>query len=68
MDSDEIIWLLKTNIDRTVTVTFSDGQSLPVLVLNVDDEGFVYDLVPKDEKTAYWTVFDDIADVKPLAL
>jgi len=67
MERDEIIQLLKTNIDRTVTVTFSDGDTLPVLVLNVDGEGFVYDLVPKDEKTQYWTTFDDIVEVRPLA-
>jgi hypothetical protein len=39
------------NINRTVTVTFSDGEILAVLGLSVSDERFGHDLVPKDEKT-----------------
>ena len=63
MAPDEIAQVLRENIGKTVTVTFRDGEILPVLVINVDGEGFVYDLVPKDEKTEYWTAFDDVVEV-----
>ena len=63
MAPEEIEQRLRANIDKVVTVTFSDGEILPVLVINVDGEGFVYDLVPK-EKTEYWTSFDGVTEVQ----
>lgn len=63
MTPEEIAEVLRDNTGKLVTVTFRDGEVLPVLVINVDDEGFVYDLVPKDEKTEYWTAFDDVVEV-----
>lgn len=65
MAPDEIVEVLKQNIGKTVQATFVDGESLPVFVHNVDGEGFVYDLVPKD-KTEYWTSFDGLLEVHPL--
>ena len=66
MTPEEIAWVLKENVGKTVHVTLSDGESLSVLVLNVNGEGFVYDLVPKDDKTEYWTAFGGVVEVKPL--
>jgi hypothetical protein len=66
MTTEEIARVLKENIGKVVHVALSDGESLCVLVLNLDGEGFVYELVPKDEKTEYWTRFDWVVEVKPL--
>ena len=66
MAPSEIAKVLRENIGNVVTVTFGDGGVLPVLIMNVDDEGFVYDLVPKDERTEYWTSFDDVVEVQSL--
>lgn len=65
MVPDETIRVLKESIGKTVQLTLSDGESLVALVLNVDDEGFVYDLVPKEE-TEYWTAFDGVLEIRPL--
>jgi hypothetical protein len=65
MTSAQIRDVLVTNIDRAVAVTWSDATKCNVMVITVDDEGFVYDLIPPDPKTAYWTTFDEVLDVVP---
>lgn len=64
MAPGEIAQILKQNIGKAVHVKLTDGESLSVLVLNVDDEGFVYDLVPKD-RTEYWTSFGGVLEITP---
>ena len=39
MDTNEIELFLKPNIDRTVGVVYSDGETENLFVHNVDDEG-----------------------------
>ena len=63
MDRERVRQLLNANVDRSVEVTWSDGSNQVVTVITVDDEGFVYDLVPKDPKTAFWTNFDGVSNV-----
>ena len=43
MDTDEIVRLLKANVDKTVCVVYVDGETENLFVHNVDDEGFVSD-------------------------
>ena len=63
MDRERVRQLLNTNVDRSVEVTWSDGSNQIVIVITVDDEGFVYDLVPKDPKTAFWTGFHEVSNI-----
>lgn len=69
MTTEEAIAVLMANIDKTVKVTYKDGDIDLALVLTVDDEGFVFDLaaLPVEERAAaYWTRFSDIAEVQPM--
>ena len=68
MTTKEIIEVLKANIDKTVRVTYQDGDTDLALVMTVDDEGFVFDLAslnPGEGKAIYWTSFADLLDVQP---
>jgi hypothetical protein len=58
MTTKEMSDIVKANVDKTVRVTYSNGEADLALVLTVDDEGFVYDLAsvpPEERKTSYWT-------------
>ena len=65
MNVVEVRACLLANIDAVVHVTWTDGDKYYVKVLTVDDEGFVYDLVPPDPRTPYWNTFEDVIDVEP---
>ncbi len=58
--------IFQSYVDRSVVVIWSDGSSQEVTVITVDDEGFVYDLVPKNPNTAFWTAFDEVSDIEAL--
>jgi hypothetical protein len=67
MTLDEIIRVVRANVDKLVIITPKTGEADLALVLTVDDEGLVYDLAslkPEDRKAAYWTSFSEIADVR----
>ncbi|HEV2687999.1 MAG TPA: hypothetical protein VGV35_05580 [Bryobacteraceae bacterium] len=69
MTTDEVIHLLRANIDRPVKLTYASGEVETVLLHIVNDEGIVYDRLSedlKDSKNAWWTTFPEIADVQPL--
>ncbi len=69
MTIELIIEALKANIDKTVKITYGDGDTDLAIVLKVDDEGFVFDLAslrPEERKTEYWTPFTDLAEVTPV--
>ena len=60
--------IVRANLDKTVRVTYRNGETDLALVLTVDDEGFVYDLAsarPEERKAAFWTAFSDIAEIQP---
>jgi hypothetical protein len=63
MTSVQIRDVLIASIDRAVEVTWADGTKSDVTIITVDEEGFVYDLIPPDPKTAYWTTFDEVIGV-----
>jgi hypothetical protein len=68
MQPDEMIEILKANIDKTVRVTYQDGDTDLALVLTVDDEGFVFDLASLrsgEQNTSYWARFSDLTEVRP---
>ena len=68
MTSAQIRNLLVANVDRAVEVKWSDATKCDVTIITVDEEGFVYDFIPPDPKTAYWATFDEVIDVVPPAL
>ncbi len=68
MTSIEIRELLNANLDRGVQVLWDDGEKEDVMVVSVDDEGFVYDLIPADPKTPYWNRFDEVTEILPQAI
>jgi hypothetical protein len=61
----EIRRTLELNIGRTIEVRWRDDSNELVKVINVDDEGFVYDLVPPDPKTPFWATFDELREIRP---
>jgi hypothetical protein len=68
MTVDEIIRIVKANVDRSVILKFGSGEIMAGVILTVDREGFVYDPGPPETRKAnplYWTPFFDIADVRP---
>jgi len=68
MTTEEIIQVLRANIDQTVWVIRQDGDTDLALVLTVDNEGFVFDVVSMHDgerkTTAYWTPFSEVAEVQ----
>jgi hypothetical protein len=67
MTVDEIIKLVRTNVDQVIVVKYRTGEVDMALVLTVDAEGFVYDLAslkPEDRTTEYWTPFSEIDEVR----
>jgi hypothetical protein len=67
MTTKEMSDIVKANVDKTVRVTYSNGEADLALVLTVDDEGFVYDLAsvpPEARKTSYWTPFSEIKRIE----
>jgi hypothetical protein len=68
MRADEIEHVLKANIDRTVSVVYTDGGTERLFVHTVDEEGFVCDIVAEmiqPPAQAYWVRFTDIREVHP---
>jgi hypothetical protein len=66
MTTGEIRNLLNANLDRRVQVIWDDGEREDVIVISVDDEGFVYDLTPPDPKTPYWNRFEEVMEIIPI--
>jgi len=67
MTTNEISNLARANIDKTVKITYSNGETELALVQSVDDEGFVYDLasIPAEKrKTPYWTAFSEVERIE----
>jgi len=66
--ADEIEQVLKANVDRTVSVVYTDGETEKLFVHSVDEEGFVCDIVAEMTQPptcAYWVRFTDIREVRP---
>ena len=70
MDTDEIVRLLKANVDKTVTVVDVDGEIQKLFVHSVDEEGFVCDIaaeMTQPPACAYWVRFTDVREVRSTA-
>jgi hypothetical protein len=68
MTSQETADILRANLDKTVRITYSNGETDLAFVITVDDEGVVYGLASADaeQRTAeFWTAFSDIENVEP---
>jgi thiamine phosphate synthase YjbQ (UPF0047 family) len=66
--TSEIEQLIKASVDKTVCVVYADGETENLFVHNVDDDGFVCDLVTEMTSRppcAYWVRFTDILEARP---
>jgi hypothetical protein len=64
MTRDEIVQVLKANLNKTVTLTFIDGFVTPATPLTVDADGFIHDLATKEDHV-FWVPFEEVASVTP---
>ena len=64
MTRDEIIGVLKANLNKPVRVEFTDGASGRITPLTVDKEGFIHDLATKDDMV-FWVPFEEVVSVTP---
>jgi len=62
MTREEIVQVLKANLNKTVTLTFTDGFITQATPLTVDSEGFIHDLATTDDHV-FWVAFEDVAEV-----
>jgi hypothetical protein len=62
MTRDEVIQVLKANLNKTVTITFTDGFVTPATPLTVDAEGFIHDLASQEDHV-FWVAFEEVASV-----
>ena len=68
MKPDEIERIVRNNIDKAVSVVYTDGTTQELFVHTMDDEGFVCDLVnemTEPPRYAYWVRFTDVLEVHP---
>lgn len=63
MERSQIRRILEENVDGVVNVRWKDGSKQTVTAITVDDEGFVYDLIPPNPNTAFWSTFEEISEV-----
>jgi hypothetical protein len=62
MTREEIIDTLKANLNKTVTLKFTDGFVTPATPLTVDKDGFIHDLASKDDHV-FWVSFEEVESV-----
>ncbi len=65
MTREEIVATLKANLNKQVTLKFTDGFVTPATPLTVDAEGFIHDLASKDDHV-FWVPFEEVESVTPL--
>ncbi len=67
MSRDEIVRILKANLNKTVTITFRDGFVTPATPLTVDSDGFIHDLATMDDHV-FWVAFEEVESVMAVDL
>jgi hypothetical protein len=68
MTAEQIAAVVEANIHKIVALTSRSGEVEIVVILNIDDEGFVYRLhAPKEweYKGECWTEFGEATEVNP---
>ena len=68
MKPEEIERIILDNIDKAVSVVYTDGTAQELFVHTADDEGFVCDLaseMTEPPRYAYWVRFTDLFEVHP---
>ena len=68
MTVNEIIQIVKENVDKSDVLKLHSGEIMAAVILTVDVEGFVYDPDPQETRKTnpmYWTPFGDISEVRP---
>ena len=65
MSPDQMQRVLHTHVDRVVRVRWYNDQRQLAKVISADMEGFVYDFVPPDPKTPYWSSYGSMLEVHP---
>ena len=66
MTREEVIHVLKSNLNKPVRVEFTDGVVARIMPLTVDKDGFIHDLATQDD-AVFWVPFDDVVSVTPEA-
>jgi hypothetical protein len=64
MTREEIVETLKANLNKPVTLKFTDGFVTPATPLTVDSEGFIHDLASKEDHV-FWVPFEEVESVTP---
>jgi len=64
MTREEIVRVLKANLNKTVTLKFTDGFVTQATPLTVDAEGFIHDLATADDHV-FWVAFEEVQEVIP---
>ena len=62
MTHNEIVQLLKANLNKTVTLSFADGFVTQATPLTVDAEGFIHDLATTYDHV-FWVAFEEVEEV-----
>jgi len=62
MTRDEVIGVLKANLNKPVVVEFTDGVIGRITPLTVDKEGFIHDLATQDD-AVFWVPFEEVVSV-----
>ena len=67
MTREQIAKTLRENRDRRVRITWDDGTVESVVIVSVDEEGFVHSGEsgdPSDERNWFWTRLEHIKSVE----
>jgi hypothetical protein len=64
MTRNEIIEVLKSNLNKAVRVEFTDGVIGRITPLTVDKDGFIHDLATQDDMV-FWVPFEEVVTVRP---
>ncbi len=62
MTREEVIAALKANLNKPVSVQFTDGVIVRIRPLTVDKEGFIHDLATQDDMV-FWVPFEEVVTV-----
>jgi hypothetical protein len=62
MTREECVEVLQANLNKAVLVTFADGESMRVMPLTIEEEGFIFDLASAED-IVNWMSYDEVASV-----
>jgi hypothetical protein len=66
MTRDEIVQILRANLNKPVEIKFTDGAVQRVMPLTVEKDGFMHDLASQEDIVIFVS-FEEVASVTPEA-